>query len=83
MDSLFVRKLGRRKSWLVPVQFIIGVYMIYFSNHVQDILEKEKSNNHGSGILSLTLIFIFLSFLTATQDIAVDGWVNKLSFYNS
>lgn len=24
VDSLFIRKLGRRKSWLIPVQYALG-----------------------------------------------------------
>ena len=76
VDSLFIRKLGRRKSWLVPVQYFIGIYMIYFAGYTQSILDNEKLNSNGSGsVLNLALIFLFLSFMAATQDITVDGWV--------
>ena len=61
---------------LVPVQYLIGIYMIYFSGYIQNVLENEKTNTSGSSsILSLALIFLFLSFMAATQDICVDGWV--------
>jgi MFS transporter, PAT family, solute carrier family 33 (acetyl-CoA transportor), member 1 len=77
VDSLFIRKLGRRKSWLVPVQYFIGIYMICFAGYTQSILDNEKLNSNGSGsVLNLALIFLFLSFMAATQDITVDGWVN-------
>lgn len=25
VDSLYVRKLGRRKSWLIPIQYTLGI----------------------------------------------------------
>ncbi len=42
MDSLYFKKFGRRKSWLVPVQYLIGFYMIYFSDFVMETLENDK-----------------------------------------
>jgi PAT family acetyl-CoA transporter-like MFS transporter 1 len=31
VDSLYIARFGRRKSWLVPVQYLIGEYKINFS----------------------------------------------------
>jgi PAT family acetyl-CoA transporter-like MFS transporter 1 len=42
VDSLYFKKFGRRKSWLVPVQYLIGFYMIYFSDFVMETLENDK-----------------------------------------
>jgi PAT family acetyl-CoA transporter-like MFS transporter 1 len=70
VDSLFIRTIGRRKSWLVPVQYIIGVYMIYFSSYIQEILENSKAGSQdtvSSDIKSLALVFLFLSIMSATQ----------------
>ena len=76
VDSIFVRKIGRRKSWLIPIQYIIGFYMIFFADYIKNILDSEKTNTQaGSGsIFTLAIIFFVLSFLASIQDICVDGW---------
>jgi len=28
VDALYVQKIGRRKSWLIPVQYLIGLYCV-------------------------------------------------------
>ncbi len=74
VDSIFSRRLGRRKSWLVPVQYMIGACMLFFSGYVHRVVEtSEDSVIHGE-IYKLTGIFFLFTFLAATQDIAVDGW---------
>lgn len=73
VDAFFSRRIGRRKSWLVPVQYLIGLCMLIFSNYVHNVLEDEKVNIHDN-INALTGIFFLFTFLSATQDIAVDGW---------
>lgn len=47
VDSIFIRKFGRRKSWLIPIQYLIGLYMIYFSSHVSDILDNHRSDDRS------------------------------------
>ncbi|KAG8581028.1 hypothetical protein GDO81_007523 [Engystomops pustulosus] len=70
VDSLYIKKFGRRKSWLVPTQYLIGLFMMYLSLTVDDLLAGE----HGPDMLALTATFFLFEFLAATQDIAVDGW---------
>lgn len=69
VDAVFYERFGRRKSWLVPVQYLIGLFMIMLSMKVDAILNSDVPN-----VLFLTVIFFALNFLAATQDIAVDGW---------
>ncbi|KOB72596.1 Acetyl-coenzyme A transporter 1, partial [Operophtera brumata] len=71
VDALFWPKFGRRKTWLVPVQYLIGVVMIIMSFSVTDWL---GSDDKAPSMMILTTTFLFLNFLAATQDIAVDGW---------
>lgn len=71
VDSIFFKKIGRRKSWLVPIQYLIGIFMILFSDYTKHLLEGNGSH---SEIFKLTAIFFAFTFLAATQDIAVDGW---------
>lgn len=72
VDSLYLSWFGRRKSWLVPTQYLIGLFMVVLSWHADSIVGSETDGNVN--IVMLTMIFFFLNFLAATQDIAVDGW---------
>lgn len=71
VDALFWPKFGRRKTWLVPVQYLIGVMMVVMSSSVTAWL---GSADEKPSMMILTVSFMFLNFLAATQDIAVDGW---------
>eukprot|EP00930_Biecheleria_cincta_P009229 TRINITY_DN11092_c0_g2_i3.p1 TRINITY_DN11092_c0_g2~~TRINITY_DN11092_c0_g2_i3.p1 ORF type:complete len:505 (+),score=104.52 TRINITY_DN11092_c0_g2_i3:60-1517(+) len=67
VDSWYVEKFGRRKTWMVPAQVCIGVILLYLSSHIDGLFDSKD-------VWSLTVIFFGLYFLCATQDIAVDGW---------
>lgn len=67
VDALYLKKIGRRKSWLIPVQYLIGVTLFVLSYQVDHLIDTLQ-------IGMLTAFFFFLNFLTATQDMAVDGW---------
>ena len=71
VDSLYSRRFGRRKSWLVPMQYAIGVCMMLLSYVVNSLMGEE---GEPPNVPILTAVFFLLSFLAATQDIAVDGW---------
>jgi len=72
VDSIYFESLGRRKSWLVPVQLLCGVLMILGAQYI-DGWVSENSDEPPS-MHMLTGYFFVLYFLMATQDIAVDGW---------
>lgn len=106
VDSIYFAKFGRRKSWLIPTQYLIGIAMIIISFYIESMLgddqvlnegpkmgastthsslnenftsssseeSKEEEIVHRPQIYWLTFCFLFLNFLCATQDIAVDGW---------
>lgn len=69
VDSVYWSRMGKRKSWLVPIQYLIGCLMLFLSTNVDDMLEGEEPS-----IFYLVSVFFLLNFLAATQDIAVDGW---------
>lgn len=71
VDAIFWPEFGRRKTWLVPVQYLIGIVMIIMSSSITDWL---GSDNTAPSMIILTVSFLLLNFLAATQDIAVDGW---------
>lgn len=80
VDSLYWKFLGRRKTWLVPTQYLIGLFMIILSRSVSSLL---GDSNSSPNVLVLTVTFFCMNFLAATQDIAVDGWaLTMLSRHN-
>uniref|UniRef100_A0A8B9FXY0 Solute carrier family 33 member 1 n=1 Tax=Amazona collaria TaxID=241587 RepID=A0A8B9FXY0_9PSIT len=72
VDAVYLRGFGRRKSWLVPTQYVLGLFMIYMSTQVDVLLGDGEGR--GPDVVALTGTFFFFEFLAATQDIAVDGW---------
>ena len=74
VDSLYLKWFGRRKSWMVPTQYLIGIFMLVLSTRIDDLLGTEMEEAGKVDIKTLTVVFFCLNFLAATQDIAVDGW---------
>ncbi|KAJ1347234.1 hypothetical protein KIN20_002251 [Parelaphostrongylus tenuis] len=72
VDSVYWRRIGRRKSWMVPCQYLIGLFMLLVSFNVPYIMGDVGGS--GPNVFVLMLFFLPLNFLAATQDIAVDGW---------
>lgn len=70
VDSLFIAKFGRRKTWIVPAQALIGALMLYTGRRVDGML---GAGDNELEVKTLTAIFFTFFFLAATQDIAVDG----------
>jgi hypothetical protein len=69
----FKLHLGRRKSWVVPIQLIVGVMLLLLSRHADALLLVERPN-----VYLITSLFFVLVLFAATQDIAVDGWALTL-----
>lgn len=77
VDSCFSSWFGRRKTWLIPTQYLLGIFMLFLSGSVDSILGNETEGQSKSGhpnVAFITFVFFCLNFLAATQDIAVDGW---------
>ncbi|AET38579.1 uncharacterized protein Ecym_3067 [Eremothecium cymbalariae DBVPG len=84
VDSIFNPKVGRRRSWIIPIQFISGLMLWIVGYLISKGLLFEgvdAAYNVSSpdtlsdiNVTSLTVCFFVLVFLCATQDIAVDGW---------
>ncbi|OXA62055.1 Acetyl-coenzyme A transporter 1 [Folsomia candida] len=71
VDGIYWKRMGRRKSWLVPVQYLIGVTLLFLSFHVDSLIDSLE-------IMVLTALMFFLNLLIATQDVVVDGWALTL-----
>ncbi|KAJ1901777.1 hypothetical protein LPJ66_000506 [Kickxella alabastrina] len=78
VDSLYDRKFGRRKSWIVPIQLVLAVMFWWMGSHIDRLMSNPADN-----IYEIMYLFLIIVFLSATQDIAVDGWaLNLLSKEN-
>ncbi|KAK9809613.1 hypothetical protein WJX73_007530 [Symbiochloris irregularis] len=71
VDSVYSLRMGRRKSWVVPIQLASGALMLLQADWAERKLE-------AADVASVTGLFFVLVLLAATQDIAVDGWALTL-----
>ena len=86
VDSMYFKSVGRRKTWLIPVQILTGVVMLVAAPYVDAWMghpldgaasggaDGGEEDVAGPQVAVLTGFFLFLYFLMATQDIVVDGW---------
>jgi len=72
VDAVWSPRLGRRKSWILPIQTLSGMGMLWLGGHAEEMMAKAGENN-GAGIWGFTSWWFMLVFMCATQDIAVDG----------
>lgn len=81
VDAVWSPKVGRRKSWILPIQMISGFSMIWLGSRVEAMMVKAGEDG-GSGVWGFTGWWFGLVFMCATQDIAVDGKfeLNKAPF---
>jgi len=68
LDKYFIKSFGKRKTYIVPCKYIIGILYLIYSSYVDD----DINNLNITPIATVLLITIILE---ATADIAVDGWV--------
>ena len=76
VDALYTNAwgLGRRKSWIIPMQLMTGITMV-----VVGALGTRVDLDVGVlDVRFITAVFFCLYFLVATQDIAVDAWALEL-----
>ena len=77
VDAVWSPKLGRRKSWILPIQICSGLGMLYMGSRAEKMMIAAGAAD-GSGVWTFTWWWFFLVFLCATQDIAVDGTLHYL-----
>ncbi|KAI8869753.1 hypothetical protein GQ42DRAFT_174896 [Ramicandelaber brevisporus] len=73
VDAIFSRRIGRRKTWIMPIQVILGCIFLWLGANIEHLLDDARTN-----LTWLTVVFVSTVFLCATQDIAVDGWALTL-----
>ncbi|KAF2724644.1 hypothetical protein K431DRAFT_217265 [Polychaeton citri CBS 116435] len=77
VDAIWSPKVGRRKSWILPIQMVSGFSMLWLGGSAQYMME-HAGDNGDTGVWNFTGWWFALVFLCATQDIAVDGWALTL-----
>ena len=73
IDQLYVKKLGKRKTWLLFTQMalVLGVLVLAFTQF-------------SYGLAVFVIVGLWISTFAATQDIAIDGYtVEKFTDGNS
>ncbi|KAI8367620.1 acetyl-coenzyme A transporter 1-domain-containing protein [Radiomyces spectabilis] len=73
VDAIYTPSLGRRKSWIVPIQILTGFLFFWLGGNIDAMMSAEHIP-----IYELTVSFLITIFFCATQDIAVDGWALTL-----
>jgi PAT family acetyl-CoA transporter-like MFS transporter 1 len=68
VDAIWTPKMGRRKSWIVPVQAVSAVMLLWLGGQAEKLMEEASRE-----LYFFTWVFFCLVMLCATQDIAVDG----------
>ena len=65
VDAIYVKRFGRRKSWLIPTQYLIGLMMIIVSYYINDLLfpPKDDANQQPRISHSITYLITLLFFL--------------------
>ena len=77
VDAVWSPKVGRRKSWILPIQVMSGIGMLWLGSTVEEMMTMTGKPG-GPTVWSFTGWWFFLVFMCATQDIAVDGWALTL-----
>ncbi|KAH7716066.1 acetyl-coenzyme A transporter 1-like protein [Aphelenchoides avenae] len=75
VDAVYVKRIGRRKSWTVLCQYLIGILLLCIAYYTGDMLGSETGREGKEpNVIVLTAMLLPITFLAATQDVAVDGW---------
>ncbi|KIW07947.1 uncharacterized protein PV09_01850 [Verruconis gallopava] len=77
VDAVWSPNVGRRKSWILPVQTMSGLSMLWLAGRVEALM-AHAAENDGANVWGFTWWWFGLVFMCATQDIAVDGWALTL-----
>lgn len=69
VDGIYSTRVGRRESWLLPLQLVCAVALLCLSGNIMPMLEASPPD-----VPTLTWILFVLVAATAAGDIATDAW---------
>ena len=67
VDTYFSESFGKRKSYIIPTQYIASGALFWLSYHIESLIDNNE-------LVYLMLIFFTLVVCVVFQDIAVDDW---------
>ncbi len=82
VDAVWSTRVGRRKSWILPIQLLSGFGMLWLGARASAMMAKAGEDG-GAGVWGFTGWWFALVFMCATQDIAVDGMEHTTCIWNS
>lgn len=68
VDAIWSKRMGRRKSWIVPIQTLSAIMLLWLGANADKLMAEASSK-----LYTFTFVFFSLVMLCATQDVAVDG----------
>ena len=74
VDQIYNPRIGRRKSWILPVQCFVGGLFFLLGGRIDGWIVPGQRVNFWR----LNGYFLLLATLCATLDVAVDGWALTL-----
>jgi PAT family acetyl-CoA transporter-like MFS transporter 1 len=72
MDNYYLKQLGRRKTYVVISQYILGILIFFVAFRINDLL-------HNIDVPNLFWICLVLNFVITVQSVAVDGWAVNIA----
>lgn len=72
VDACYVARVGRRKSWIVPMQLALAALLWYFADNAKLWLSEAFDVGWLMGFMLVMIV------CASTQDIAVDGLALEL-----
>lgn len=70
VDQIYSQRIGRRKSWILPVQLLVGALFFILGGRIDEWIVPGRKIDFWK----LNGCFLTLVTLCATLDVAVDGW---------
>jgi hypothetical protein len=61
VDSVFFKSIGRRKSWLIPIQYLLGIFLIVFASFTRELVEGNKTTSQNGKTLIIQILIKILN----------------------
>lgn len=71
LDKYFMKSFGKRKTYIIPCKYFIGMLYIAYSYYFDQDIETLN-------VTRIAIVLLIVRTIEATADIAIDGWVLTL-----
>lgn len=66
-DIYFLKNFGKRKTYIVPSQYVLSFLFFILSFFIQDLINQKN-------VVTLCIIGFLMILINSIQDVSVDGW---------